>query len=234
MNAEAEHSLLIGAYVLDTLEPDERSDVDAHLATCETCRAELADLEAMREALGEIPPEALLHGPPDADVVLQRTLRQIREEKSRGARWQRGVITGAAALALVAAIGGGVLVGRGTGDAGPTSAQQAIPSATAAPGARAATTLDPVTNVRLTASVTPAAGWVRVNASVAGIPHGEDCRLIVVARNGDRQIAGGWLVSEQGEVNGTNLDGSASIAPDDVASVEVVNTAGRVFVSLPI
>ncbi|MFI5842002.1 anti-sigma factor family protein [Catenuloplanes sp. NPDC051500] len=232
MNAEVEHSQLIGAYVLETLEPAERSDVEAHLATCETCRAELADLEAMKEALGEIPPEALLHGPPDADLVLQRTLQQIRREKSSGALRQRGLIVTAAAVALVAAIGGGVLVGRGTGDPGGTP-PQAIP-ATAAPGTRVATTLDPATNVRLTASVTPAAGWVRVNAAVAGIPHGEDCRLIVVTKDGDRQIAGGWLVSEQGEVNGTMLDGSASVAPDDVASIEIVNTAGRVFVSVPI
>lgn len=233
MNAEVEHSQLIGAYVLDTLEPAERSDVDAHLATCETCRAELADLEAMKEALGEIPPEALMHGPPEADLVLQRTLRQIRQEKSRGARWQQGLIAGAAAVALIAAVGGGVLVGRSAGGT-EEAAPQAIPSATAAPGTRVATTLDPATNVQLTASVTPAAGWVRVNASVAGIPHGEDCRLIVVAKNGDRQIAGGWIVSEQGEANGTNLDGSASIAPDDVASIEIVNTAGRIFVSTPI
>jgi hypothetical protein len=232
MNAEVEHSQLIGAYVLETLEPAERSDVDAHLATCETCRAELADLEAMREALGEIPPEALLHGPPDADLVLQRTLRQIRQERSSGALRQRGLLVTAAAVALVVAIGGGVLVGRGAGDPDVTP-PQAIP-ATAVPGTRVATMLDPATNVRLTASVTPAAGWVRVNAAVAGIPHGEDCRLIVVTRDGDRQIAGGWLVSAQGEVNGTSLDGSASVAPDDVASIEIVNTAGRVFVSMPI
>ncbi|WP_033337519.1 anti-sigma factor family protein [Catenuloplanes japonicus] len=233
MNAEVEHSQLIGAYVLETLEPAERSEVDAHLATCETCRTELADLEAMKEVLGEIPPEALIHGPPDADLVLQRTLRQIRQEKSSAARWQQGLITAAAAVALVAAIGGGVLVGRGAG--GTDAPPQAIPSATsAAAGAKVASTLDPATNVALTATVTPAMGWVRVNADVAGIPHGEDCRLIVVAKNGDRQIAGGWIVSERGEVSGTNLDGSASIAPEDVASVEIVNTAGRLFVSVPI
>ncbi|GAB7051697.1 anti-sigma factor family protein [Catenuloplanes indicus] len=231
MSAEVEHSQLIGAYVLNTLEPAERNEVDAHVAACDTCRAELAELEALKEALGEVPPEALMHGPPDADLVLQRTLRQIRAEESSGARWQRGLMIGAAALALIAAVSGGVLLGRGTGDPGVT----APPAAQSAPaGTRVRSGVDPATNVRMTATVTPAAGWVRVNAAVAGIPPGEDCRLIVVSADGDRQIAGGWIVSEAAETGGTNLDGSASVDPAQVTAIEVVNTAGRTFISLPI
>ncbi|MDR7274918.1 zf-HC2 domain-containing protein [Catenuloplanes atrovinosus] len=232
MSAEVEHSQLIGAYVLNTLEPAERSEVDAHVAECETCRNELAELEALKEALGEVPPEALLHGPPDADLVLQRTLRQIREEKSSGARWQRGFTIAAAAVVLVAAIGGGVLVGRGTGEPAGTQDPRVAQSAPA--GTRVASAVDPSTDVRMTASVIPAAGWVRINAAVAGIPPGEDCRLIVVSADGDRQIAGGWVVSAAAETAGTTLDGSASIAPADVAAIEVVNTAGRTFISMPI
>ena len=34
----------------------------------------------MTDLLGEVPPEAFLEGPPDGDLVLQRTLRQIRAE----------------------------------------------------------------------------------------------------------------------------------------------------------
>ncbi|MDP9795389.1 hypothetical protein J2S43_003901 [Catenuloplanes nepalensis] len=232
MSAEVEHSQLIGAYVLNTLEPAERSEVDAHVAACDTCRDELAELEALKEALGEVPPEALMHGPPDADLVLQRTLRQIRAETSSGARWQGGLMIGAAALALVAAVSGGILLGRGTGD---TGAAQPPPIAQSAPaGTRVQSGVDPATNVRMTATVTPAAGWVRVNAAVAGIPPGEDCRLIVVSADGNRQIAGGWVVSAAAETGGTNLDGSASIDPAQVTAIEVVNTAGRTFISLPI
>ena len=232
MSAEVEHSQLIGAYVLNTLEPAERSDVEAHVATCETCRSELAELESLREALGEVPPEALLHGPPDADLVLQRTLRQIRQESASDGRWRRGLGAAAAAVVLVTAIGGGVLVGRGTG--GPDGSAPPPLAQSAAAGTRVGSGVDPATNVRMTASVVPAAGWVRVNASVAGIPPGEDCRLIVVAANGTRQVAGGWVVSEAAETAGTNLDGSAAIAPADVTAIEVVNTAGRTFISMPI
>lgn len=235
MRAEEQHSKLIGAYVLDTLDPPERSEVEAHLAGCDTCRSELAELEAMKDVLGEIPPEALIHGPPDADLVLQRTLRQMRTETSGGLRRQRTLTSVAAAVALVAAIGAGVLVGQRTG---PTvEAADPTPSGTTAsrpPGTRVGTTVDAATNVRLTAELVPAPDWVRINASVAGIPQGEDCRLVVVAKDGKREIAGGWVVSEQGEAAGTNLDGSASVPPEDVAAIEVVNTDGRTFVSLPI
>ena len=70
----------LGAYALGALEPDEVREVDEHLATCAECRAELAELEEMKEFLGEVPPEAFLEGPPaDGDLLLQRTLREVRE-----------------------------------------------------------------------------------------------------------------------------------------------------------
>ena len=84
----------------------------------------------------------------------------------------------------------------------------------------------------MTAKVVPAAGWVRVNASVAGVPAGENCRLIVVSSDGKREIASGWVVSPQGEQAGTNLNGSAAVAPDKVVAIEVQNTAGKTFVTL--
>ncbi|WP_218577556.1 hypothetical protein [Phytohabitans rumicis] len=85
----------------------------------------------------------------------------------------------------------------------------------------------------MTAKVVPAAGWVRVNAAVNGIPAGENCRLLVVSRDGTREIAAGWIVSEKGETDGTTLDGSAAVDPADVVAVEVQNTEGRTFVTLP-
>jgi hypothetical protein len=228
------HDMQLGAYVLGTLDPDERRDVDAHLAGCETCRAGLVELEAVKDVLKDIPPEALLHGPPDADLVLQRTLRQVRAEAGAGAG-RRGVGAGAATAVLLAgALGAGVAVGRGTA---PEPQAQPTPSPTVTvpspvPGTRVGTTVDPATNVRMTAKVVPAAGWVRVNAAVNGIPAGENCRLLVVGRDGTREVAAGWIVSDKGEKDGTNLDGSAAVAPADVVAIEVQNKAGKTFVTL--
>jgi anti-sigma factor RsiW len=55
---------LLGAYALGALEPDERSIVAAHLATCAACRAEAASYALVVDALGvaaprESPPETL-------------------------------------------------------------------------------------------------------------------------------------------------------------------------------
>jgi Putative zinc-finger len=230
-------SRLLGAYVLGTLDPTERNDLDSHLANCAECTAELTGLEAVRDMLDEVPPEALLHGPPDADLVLQRTLRQIRTEAPQ-AGWRRRTLAVAVAAAVLAGAGAaGVLVGRGTAPAGKPTAAASTPAGPASPlpsGLRVATTVDPRTHVRLTASVTPASGWVRVNAAINGIPAGQDCRLIVLGRDGQREVAGGWVVSAVGARDGTDLDGSAAVAPGNVVAVQVVNTAGHVFVTLPI
>lgn len=241
MSAEAHDAQMLGAYVLDTLDPDERRDVDAHLAECEICQADVVELEAVKNVLEDIPPEALLvHGPPDADLVLQRTLRQVRAEVatevSSAARRRWVPAVAAAAVLAAGVLGAGVAVGRGTA---PESVAQVPPSASPTvsplpPGTRTETTVDPSTNVRITARVVPAAGWVRVNAAVAGIPAGENCRLVVVGSGGEREIAGGWVVSKAGEQNGTTLDGSAAVAIDKVVAVEVQNTAGKTFVTLPL
>ncbi len=234
MSAEAHDAQMLGAYVLDTLDPDERRDVDAHLAECEICRADVVELEAVKDVLQDIPPEALMHGPPDADLVLQRTLRQVRQEVATATRRRWVPAVAAAAVLLAGAIGGGVALGRGTA---PEQVAQLPPSPAPTvspdpPGTQVQSTVQGA--VRITAKVVPAAGWVRVNAAVAGIPAGENCRLIVVGIGGEREIASGWIVSPQGETGGTTLNGSAAVPIDKVVAVEVQNTAGKTFVTVPV
>ncbi|MFI9814670.1 anti-sigma factor family protein [Saccharothrix variisporea] len=223
---------LLGVYVLGVLEEQEARAVEEHLAACATCRTELADLRAMEEALGDVPPEALLDGPPDGgDLLLQRTLRQVRAERGDRTRRRRvGVGLAAAAVAAIV-LGGGFAVGRGTAP-GPQAITTTVP--TPEPGAKVATATDPDTGARMTVKVKPAAGWVRVNASVAGIAKNQKCKLVVVAKDGSRQEAGSWLVSALGEKEGTNLDGSALVAPDDVAAVEVRTFEGDRIVTVTI
>ena len=73
----------------------------------------------------------------------------------------------------------------------------------------------------------PTGSWVRLTASVTGIPRGERCRIVVVARNGTREIAGSWVVAA---TPGGPIDGSAAVALPDVAAVVVQNEAGHEFV----
>ncbi|MGH3588506.1 MAG: anti-sigma factor, partial [Pseudonocardia sp.] len=86
---------------------------------------------------------------------------------------------------------------------------------------------DPGISMRTT--LTPAAGWVRLSTSVEGLPAGERCQIVVVARDGSRHIAGSWLVPQGGWGAGMTLDGSAIVPLDQVAQVVVQNEAGREF-----
>lgn len=220
----------MAGYLMELLTPEEKRRADSHLAGCDACRDEIESLQEWSSALREIPEEMLLDGPPDdADLLLQRTLRQVREESS-GSRLRRLAVVASAAAAIIAmAIGGGVLVGRNTVQQGTP---QAAPPASSVPaGVRSLSGADATTGAAVSATVTPAAGWVRVTATVRGIPAGEQCHLEVVAKDGTVVEAGSWLVSALGEANGTTLNGSALVDPTQVASVQVTSFAGKKYVT---
>jgi RNA polymerase sigma-70 factor (ECF subfamily) len=211
----------LSAHVLGLSTPAEAATVEAHLTGCAHCRDEWEDLRAMTRTLDDLPPEALYDGPPDTDLVLHRALRRIRSE--RGSQRRRAGLrrTAVAAVAALVLLAGGAIGGRIT-------APDAPPAGTVvAAGSRSAA----VTQGAVDASVTvvPVANWIRLEATVKGVPQGERCRLIVVAADGRREIAGGWIVGPVGESRGVTLDGSAAVAADDVRAVLVQNEAGRTF-----
>jgi hypothetical protein len=214
----------LSAHVLGLLDPDERNAVERHLEQCAQCRAEWEDLRDMPRTLDELPDEALLEGPPEDDMVLHRALREIRAERAAEHRrrvWTRGIAAVAVGAAL---LGGGIAAGQALAPSAPTTQVAA--------GARSAQ----VTQGAVTAAVTvtPANGWVRLAANVKGVPAGEHCTLLVVAKDGTEEVAGGWVVPPQGETNGVHLDGSAGIAPDQVRQVVVQNSAGDRYATLTV
>ena len=219
---------LLGAYALGVLDGDEQAAVRAHLDACATCRREAGDLREMEAVLGEIPPEAFLDGPPPDGEVLRSTLREVRGERGRRRRRRRaGWAAGAVLIGVLAAACGAVL--------GRTTAPAVLASASAAvSGARTAAAVDAETGATMTVTLRPAAGWVRVHATVGGVPAGEQCRLYVVAGDGSRQQAAGWLVDAAGAAAGTTLDGSALVAPADVAAVQAETLAGEILVVVPV
>jgi hypothetical protein len=225
-------SELLGGYVLGALDDQETRVVAAHLATCAECRAQVDELDDLRDLLGEVPPEAFLDGPPeDGDLVLQRTLRQVRAEKESGRRTRNLLVGAAAVVAVALALGGGVLLGqtdRSTTVALPPPPLTAPPSPPV-PGTEHMSGVSG--GLRLNVTITPAAGWVRLNASVTGLPVGQKCKLIVVSKSGGEEVAGSWLVSAKAAANGTNLDGAVLIPIGQVRSVEVRNFDGHRFVS---
>ncbi len=234
MNSVDESHTQLGAYALGALDPGEAADFERrHLQTCAQCRFDLNELVALRDSLDEVPPEAFLDGPPEGgDLLLQKTLRRVRDEEERVAparsTSRRGLALVAAAVLVVAALGGGVLVGRQTAE----TPSQALPApGPETPGTKTVEGRDPTTGVQLTASVIPAQGWVKTEVSVKGVKAGEKCLLQVVTKEGQAVTAGSWQVSEKWENQGFKLDGSALVAPDDVKSVDIVTVDGRKLVS---
>jgi anti-sigma factor RsiW len=140
----------VGAYLLGALPADELARFEAHLAECETCRQDAADLRVAAEALpASVPPVA----PPAAlkDRIMavveseaallaaagERADRPARERR-RGARlgdWlSRPAVALACAAALLVAGGLGGALLAGDGDGVRTVAAQVDPDQ--APGAR--------------------------------------------------------------------------------------------------
>ncbi|MBV2353887.1 zf-HC2 domain-containing protein [Streptomyces sp. J2-1] len=237
---------LLGAYALDVLGSAERSEIDGHTAECEGCRMELAALREMEAALGEVPPEAFLDGPPEGgDLLLQRTLRQVRAEEA-GAWRRRSLVVGigAAASAAVLFLGGYAAGGNGTARevAGPP-ATSAPASTTPAPGGlppgvRVASATDSTTKAAMRVELTPVNDWVKINAAVTGIPAGERCRVVVVSDDGAQETALGWVIPGNGgptafpPLGQGGLDGAAAVAPDHVREIVVENEQGKRFVTV--
>ncbi|GID96445.1 anti-sigma factor family protein [Amorphoplanes digitatis] len=224
----------LAGYLTKSLDAEQLRQFEEHLAGCAECRAEAESLQEWTMALEAVPEAMLLDGPPEGgDLLLQRTLRQIRDE-SAGRRHRQSALVGAAAAVVVAAaIASGVVVGRSTAEpANPIAQPPATVEPTTIPGTKTATALDPDTGARITVAVAPAPGWVRIKAAVVGIPAGERCRLEVVAADGKSVLAGSWVVSEKGAAEGTTLDGSALVPPDQVASVRVVTETGKQYTSV--
>jgi anti-sigma-K factor RskA len=112
---------LLGGYVLDALEPDERELVRRHIATCEQCareHAELATMPALLDLAGSADAVPLRPPPRLEEAVLDRFARERRGApapperrpgRRRRPRWAvpaLAAVTAAAAAAVVIAVSG--------------------------------------------------------------------------------------------------------------------------------
>jgi anti-sigma-K factor RskA len=105
MEADALHDLT-AAYALDALEPEDARRYEAHLARCERCQGELAELSESAGALAYA-----ADAPTPSPDLRARILNQARDERPNvvplRSRWLRP-LTAAAVVAACAAIGLGL------------------------------------------------------------------------------------------------------------------------------
>lgn len=229
----------LGLHSLGLLDPQEQASVDAHITSCDDCRATAAELTAVRDLLGEVPPEAFLDGAPEnVALLVRRSLRTIRREHGRNDRKRLAVVGFAAAVAV--AFGLGTLAGH-LGGSPATTVAAGSPSGTASgrdglgrtlpANTRTWSAADPSTGVRITAQVIPESGWVQVRAHFFGVTPGAPCRLIVESRQGHQEVALSWIAPRNQPASGVALTGAAVIAPDDIGTIKVVTFDGRQLVA---
>ncbi len=225
------------AYVLGALSPAERLAFERHLATCDECSRSVRSLAGMPGLLDLADASVLEHPPADPPLpatLLPSLTRAVRARRRRRTLALSGL---AAAAAAVLALGAPVVVG---GDDGPP---------VSGPGTSSPST-DPGTDVE-TAEMTPQ-GDVPLAASLdletvtwgtrmlltctydkdgveAELPEEVDYLLFVTSTGGRTEQVGSWT-----SVSGTTMTvpAATSVVREDIATVEVRTTTGRVVLRL--
>lgn len=95
----------LGGYVLGALEPAERADFEEHLAGCERCQAEVAELRGLPELLEQAAPPVEV--PPWLRERTFAAVERAAAQQRRRRRLRLALTAAAACLVLVVAFVGG-------------------------------------------------------------------------------------------------------------------------------
>jgi anti-sigma factor RsiW len=196
----------LGAYVLGALDDDERRRVEEHVRACPSCAAELAELEGLPALLARVRPEdvepvRVAPSPGLFDRVAEAA--QVRPVH----RTRRLVLAAAAAAAV---LGAGVVWSQDDGGGTWTASSGQLELTVSAREAREGSALD---------------------ITVAGLPAGQDCELVVVDREGDRHPAGEWSATYSGKAS---WSGWTTVAPSSLSEIVLLAEDGRELVRLAI
>lgn len=210
----------LGAWVLGSLDGDERRAVESHLAGCEECGAEVAALSAVPGLLNRLSEDEVADGLlipshslrdrllAEVEAVHATTQRHLR-------RWRAAafVATIAAAVALV--------IGQ-TGILEPTPPDFDRIVASVQPLAE---------DAEETTGEAAALAWewgITVELDLDDLPAREGYVVWAVSDDGRRQQAGAWGSTESRDAR---VRGASSIMQDDLAKVEVTDATGEMLLT---
>jgi anti-sigma factor RsiW len=194
----------LAARALGHLEPEADAALDAHLDGCAACRAELAELRAIADAVALADPAELDPAPVDPHLgerVVARVAREAAAVRRRRRRRVAAAVTAAAAVVVAVAVAVGLVVD------GPGSGGEAPVVELAGPG-------EAVGSARLVAR----AWGTEVVLEVSGLDDGD--------------VYWVWLTDDDGErVGAGTLVGTGERAEAVLASAVPADAARRIWVT---
>ncbi len=248
-----EARIALGVYVLGAIDPDERVLVDAHLDTCEECRADLAEFAELPGLLAMVPAAeaiALAEGPVPGDdpllspmPVLARLPHPVparapaAEERAAPAnvvdlaaarRRRRGLASvgavAAAAVVIGAASFGGAKLASSPAPA-PSQESLADPHPAGSPNGPWETVNGVNGQTAATVAYRAMRWGTQLEAKVSGLPLDTPCQMWVVKRDGTRLLAGGWTTdADEGSIW---YPASAGTSASDIKSIVITVQGGQ-------
>jgi Putative zinc-finger len=214
----------VGAYALGLLENRDKAAFEAHLATCEACRAELATLAPIAPLLQGMEP-VVVPGDSAAPVDL------LHRRAAASRRGRRRLVL-ASAAACVALLGAGIGVGLATA---PTHVQLVQPGLT---GQRHTAT-DAATGVTGTVGLVKKGWGTQVWLDLADVHGPLECELIAFSATGASRVVTGWFVPAPGDgVPGHPahllVEGGTAISLTDLSRFEVTVVGGKTLLTIPV
>ncbi|MWA04526.1 hypothetical protein F8568_029935 [Actinomadura sp. LD22] len=254
MNECADVRTALGVYVVGAIDPAERGRVDAHLEGCPACRDELAGLAGLPALLGRVEEAQLeqVAGPgregPDPELLdglLARAAERRRGwlgplgrragGRGRVARWAP-LAAAACLLLVVGALFGGLLLPSGDGGrtaSPPTASASPDPETTVTPAGRGErlVAVNPDNKVKGVVYLQRKEWGTQVELYLSGVPKGEHCRMMVIARDGRRDAIGSWSVPYDRGYG--DYHGSTMFPRGQLYSFEIVGLDGKPLLTIP-
>jgi hypothetical protein len=209
----------LGAYAVDALDPAERRPVAAHLVRCERCRGELAELSAVAGLLRGVP----LREVERVGLLVGDEFGSDGDEEARRVRRRPGRHGAVAvAVAVVAALVAAVmaLVSPWGAHRWPYERGSLVSSGT-----------DRATRVFARVTLQRRAWGTAATLSLRGVRPHLRCRLVVVARNGKREL----VMTYRADYDGTaDVTTKSDIPITAIASLEVLAGHDERVVQIPV
>ena len=222
------------AYLLGSLDAEERRQYEAHLSTCAECREAVAELSGMPALLALLDPdevaaldEASPESPPLPPELLDSLLAKVswRDRRRRRLSWTMAAAAAAAAVVIA------VLVGIHPGSSVPSAAPPPVTSPSALTMTRAAPN-----SIDATVNLISQGSGTRIEMNCTYPKESEDSdqhhndvdklAMVVVGRDGSHAQLTTWMAPPDVTVRPV---GSTPMRIDQIAEVQIVSDDGDVL-----